>query len=59
MIKDSACLIDREEGVIKGLWRGIGPNIARNAIVNAVELASYDQVSCVCMAMLSLLPSTA
>lgn len=30
---------------MKGLWRGIGPNVARNAIVNAAELASYDQVS--------------
>ncbi|XWS28745.1 hypothetical protein CRYUN_Cryun25bG0097400 [Craigia yunnanensis] len=26
------------------LWTGLGPNIARNAIVNAAELASYDQV---------------
>ena len=33
----------REEG-LKGLWKGIGPNVARNAIVNAAELASYDQV---------------
>lgn len=32
----------REEG-LKGLWKGIGPNVARNAIVNAAELASYDQ----------------
>lgn len=36
----------REEG-LKGLWKGIGPNVARNAIVNAAELASYDQVSSV------------
>ena len=27
-----------------GLWRGLGPNVARNAIVNAAELASFDQV---------------
>ena len=33
----------REEGVL-GLWRGVGPNIGRNAIINAAELASYDQV---------------
>lgn len=26
------------------LWTGLGPNIARNAIINAAELASYDQV---------------
>nr|KJB76876.1 hypothetical protein B456_012G111000 [Gossypium raimondii] len=35
--------IARQEGV-KALWTGIGPNIARNAIINAAELASYDQV---------------
>lgn len=33
----------REEGVA-GLWKGLGPNIARNAIINAAELASYDQI---------------
>ncbi|KAG1669690.1 hypothetical protein FOA52_002074 [Chlamydomonas sp. UWO 241] len=32
-----------EEG-LAGLWKGIGPNIARNAIINAAELASYDQI---------------
>nr|XP_023906775.1 mitochondrial uncoupling protein 1-like isoform X2 [Quercus suber] len=26
------------------LWTGVGPNVARNAIINAAELASYDQV---------------
>ena len=26
------------------MWKGIGPNIARNAIINAAELASYDQI---------------
>ncbi|CAL5422663.1 unnamed protein product [Camellia sinensis] len=26
------------------LWTGLGPNRARNAIINAAELASYDQV---------------
>lgn len=40
------CMLLREEG-LKGLWKGIGPNVARNAIVNAAELASYDQVSSV------------
>ncbi|KAL7248465.1 hypothetical protein ACSBR2_003239 [Camellia fascicularis] len=35
--------IVRQEGV-GALWTGIGPNIARNAIINAAELASYDQV---------------
>jgi hypothetical protein len=32
-----------QEGVTK-LWTGLGPNVARNAIINAAELASYDQV---------------
>ena len=31
------------EGVA-ALWTGLGPNIARNAIINAAELASYDQI---------------
>lgn len=35
--------IVRKEGV-GALWTGIGPNVARNAIINAAELASYDQV---------------
>ncbi|XWS59917.1 hypothetical protein CRYUN_Cryun08bG0163200 [Craigia yunnanensis] len=35
--------IARQEGVA-ALWTGLGPNIARNAIINAAELASYDQV---------------
>ncbi|KAF0933979.1 hypothetical protein E2562_021038 [Oryza meyeriana var. granulata] len=34
--------IIRQEG-IGALWTGLGPNIARNAIINAAELASYDQ----------------
>jgi len=32
----------REEGVL-GFWKGIGPNIIRNSIINAAELATYDQ----------------
>ena len=36
-------IIAKEEG-IRGLWTGVGPNISRNAIINAAELASYDQV---------------
>jgi solute carrier family 25 uncoupling protein 8/9 len=36
-------IIVREEG-LRGLWKGVGPNIARNAIINAAELASYDQI---------------
>jgi len=34
--------IIRQEG-IGALWTGLGPNVARNAIINAAELASYDQ----------------
>ncbi len=36
-------IIARKEGIM-GLWTGLGPNVARNAIINAAELASYDQV---------------
>jgi solute carrier family 25 (mitochondrial uncoupling protein), member 8/9 len=28
---------------IGGLWTGLGPNVMRNSIINAAELASYDQ----------------
>lgn len=35
--------IARQDGV-KGLWRGLGPNITRNAVINAAELATYDQI---------------
>lgn len=27
-----------------GLWRGLGPNIMRNAVINTAELATYDQI---------------
>ena len=36
-------IIARTEG-FAGLWTGVGPNISRNALINAAELASYDQV---------------
>lgn len=44
----SSCRADKismafQEGFTK-LWTGLGPNVARNAIINAAELASYDQV---------------
>eukprot|EP00270_Netrium_digitus_P018378 TRINITY_DN6975_c0_g1_i3.p1 TRINITY_DN6975_c0_g1~~TRINITY_DN6975_c0_g1_i3.p1 ORF type:complete len:328 (-),score=68.30 TRINITY_DN6975_c0_g1_i3:166-1149(-) len=35
--------IIRQEGVT-ALWTGVGPNIVRNAVINAAELASYDQI---------------
>jgi solute carrier family 25 (mitochondrial uncoupling protein), member 8/9 len=31
-----------KEGVT-GLWTGMVPNIMRNSIINAAEIASYDQ----------------
>ncbi|XP_034222125.1 mitochondrial uncoupling protein 2 isoform X2 [Prunus dulcis] len=40
---DAYLTIVRQEGV-GALWTGLGPNVARNAIINAAELASYDQV---------------
>ena len=35
--------IARTEGAA-ALWTGLGPNIGRNAIINAAELASYDAI---------------
>ena len=35
--------IVREEGVL-ALWGGVGANMTRNAVINAAELASYDQI---------------
>lgn len=29
---------------IKGLWKGLGPNIARNSVVNVAELVCYDSI---------------
>ncbi|KAI3461583.1 hypothetical protein Pfo_018246 [Paulownia fortunei] len=40
---DAYYAIVKQEGVA-ALWTGLGPNIARNAIINAAELASYDHV---------------
>ncbi|NXT21704.1 UCP3 protein, partial [Syrrhaptes paradoxus] len=40
---DAYRTIAREEGV-RGLWRGMMPNIARNAIINCSELVTYDLV---------------
>jgi len=43
-----------EEGVT-GLYSGLGPNIIRNSIMNAAELASYDQIK---MSLLKRFPKT-
>ncbi|KAG2570834.1 mitochondrial uncoupling protein 1-like [Panicum virgatum] len=40
---DAYAKIATQEGVA-ALWTGLGPNVARNAFINAAELASYDQV---------------
>jgi solute carrier family 25 uncoupling protein 8/9 len=39
---DAYSKIIKSEG-IKGLWTGIGPNVLRNATINASELATYDE----------------
>lgn len=40
---DAYKTIIRDEGVL-GLWRGIAPNVVRNSVICAAELASYDQI---------------
>ena len=37
-----------------GLWTGLGPNLARNSLMNAVELASYDQCKQLALGRLNL-----
>ncbi len=45
LVECGCCFWDnREEGLL-GLWKGVTPNVGRNAIINAAELASYDTVS--------------
>jgi len=39
---DAFSTIAREEG-LRGLWKGVGPNVQRAALVNLGELATYDQ----------------
>ena len=34
---------------MKGLWVGWGPNVMRNSVINAAELASYDQFKQMCL----------
>ena len=42
-------IIAKQEGIL-ALWTGLTPNVARNAVINAAELASYDQVKSYLMA---------
>jgi solute carrier family 25 uncoupling protein 8/9 len=39
---------------ITGFWVGWGPNVARNAIINAAELASYDQFKQIALGSLGM-----
>merc|ERR1740138_221744 len=39
---DAIRRISAEEGVA-ALWRGVGPTVARGAVVSMTQLASYDQ----------------
>ena len=32
----------RSEGVVHGLWRGVGPTMSRAALLSAGQLSSYD-----------------
>lgn len=43
-IIDAFTKIPREGGGIKALWRGLGPNVIRNSVINAAELSVYDQI---------------
>jgi solute carrier family 25 uncoupling protein 8/9 len=36
---------------VKGLWVGWGPNVMRNSIINAAELAAYDQFKQLCLSI--------
>ena len=40
---DAYRTIYRKEGVA-GLWKGLGPNVVRNSLVNATELVCYDTI---------------
>ena len=37
------------EGGVSRLWLGLGPNIMRNSVINAAEIASYDQYKQICL----------
>ncbi|PAA62047.1 hypothetical protein BOX15_Mlig016915g2 [Macrostomum lignano] len=43
----------RTEG-LAGLWRGTGPSVARNAIVNCAEVVSYDTIKTYLVARLGM-----
>ncbi|CAL6357270.1 unnamed protein product [Bathycoccus prasinos] len=37
-------MISREEGVVKGLWRGVGVCVARASLLSGSQLGTYDAV---------------
>ena len=45
-----------EKGVT-GLWIGIAPNIMRNSIINAAEIASYDQYKQIAVQTIGMNPT--
>lgn len=40
-VLDAYGKIIKQEG-FASLWTGLGPNVARNAIINACELSTFD-----------------
>jgi len=42
---------------ITGLWVGIVPNIMRNSIINASELATYDQFKQIAVQKIGMAPA--
>ncbi|KRX05306.1 Mitochondrial carrier domain [Pseudocohnilembus persalinus] len=42
-LSDAYIKIFKQEGLLS-FWTGVGPNILRNAVINACELATFDQV---------------
>ena len=41
---DSYTRVARTEGLSQGLYKGLGPNIARNRIMNVCEIVVYDVI---------------
>lgn len=40
-VMDAYSKIIKADGLV-GLWKGLGPNIIRNSVINATELATFD-----------------
>jgi len=39
---DAYRTIAKQEGIVRGLWRGVSPNVARLSVVNCTEIVVYD-----------------